>query len=98
MRKPSRLYAAKVHTPEEIVGIREACKVCFCSPSSARSDLTADLPPTTFVYLQLTRKVLNLAAAAIRVGVTTDEIDAIVHQETLKRDAYRSSHPSGLAT
>lgn len=40
--------------------------------------------------LQLTRKVLNLAAAAIAPGVTTDELDAIVHQETLKRDAYPS--------
>jgi hypothetical protein len=39
---------------------------------------------------QLTRKVLNLAAAAIAPGVTTDELDAIVHQETLKRDAYPS--------
>lgn len=26
MRKPSRLYAAKIHTPEEIAGLREACK------------------------------------------------------------------------
>jgi hypothetical protein len=30
MRKPSRLYAAKVHTPEEIAGMREACKASPC--------------------------------------------------------------------
>lgn len=39
--------------------------------------------------LQLGRKVLNVAAAAIKPGITTDEIDAIVHAECLKRDAYR---------
>jgi hypothetical protein len=27
MRRPARLYAAKVHTPEEIAGMREVCKV-----------------------------------------------------------------------
>ncbi|CED83990.1 methionine aminopeptidase [Phaffia rhodozyma] len=64
MRRPSRLYAAKVHTPEEIAGMREVCK--------------------------LGRKVLNIAAAAIKPGITTDELDAIVHAECLKRDAYPS--------
>lgn len=27
MRRPARLYAAKEHTPEEIAGMREVCKV-----------------------------------------------------------------------
>ena len=36
------------------------------------------------------REVLDIAAAAIRPGITTDQIDAIVHEETIKRDAYPS--------
>ena len=30
------------------------------------------------------RQVLDIAGQAVRVGVTTDEIDALVHQETIK--------------
>ncbi|KJA13970.1 hypothetical protein HYPSUDRAFT_150934 [Hypholoma sublateritium FD-334 SS-4] len=39
---------------------------------------------------RLTREVLDLAAAAIRPGVTTDEIDEIVHNATIERNAYPS--------
>ncbi|CAE6424589.1 unnamed protein product [Rhizoctonia solani] len=38
----------------------------------------------------LAREVLDIAAAAVRPGITTDEIDAIVHEETIKRGAYPS--------
>lgn len=40
--------------------------------------------------MQLTREVLDLAATAIRPGVTTDEIDEIVHNATIERNAYPS--------
>ncbi|KAL6945819.1 Methionine aminopeptidase 1 [Hanseniaspora uvarum] len=36
------------------------------------------------------REVLDLAGAAVRPGITTDEIDAIVHEETIKRNCYPS--------
>ncbi|KIY64928.1 methionine aminopeptidase [Cylindrobasidium torrendii FP15055 ss-10] len=36
------------------------------------------------------REVLDIAAAAIRPGITTDEIDEIVHNETIARDSYPS--------
>ncbi|GJN88330.1 hypothetical protein Rhopal_001295-T1 [Rhodotorula paludigena] len=36
------------------------------------------------------REVLDIAAAAIRPGITTLEIDAIVHEECIKRDSYPS--------
>lgn len=39
---------------------------------------------------KITREVLDIGAAAIRPGVTTDEIDAIVHQATIERNAYPS--------
>ncbi|KAI9490856.1 methionine aminopeptidase, type I [Zychaea mexicana] len=38
----------------------------------------------------ITREVLETAAAAVRVGVTTDEIDRIVHEATIERGAYPS--------
>ncbi|KAI8340258.1 peptidase M24, structural domain-containing protein [Chlamydoabsidia padenii] len=39
---------------------------------------------------RITREVLDVAAKAIRVGITTDELDRIVHEATLERDAYPS--------
>jgi len=36
------------------------------------------------------REVLDAAARAVKPGVTTDEIDRIVHEETIKRDCYPS--------
>ena len=32
----------------------------------------------------LAREILDLAGRAVAVGVTTDEIDELVHQETIK--------------
>lgn len=39
---------------------------------------------------RVAREVLDVATAAVRVGVTTDELDALVHAETLRRGAYPS--------
>ncbi|KAF5330899.1 hypothetical protein D9619_005556 [Psilocybe cf. subviscida] len=39
---------------------------------------------------RLTREVLDIAAAAVRPGITTDEIDEIVHNATIERNAYPS--------
>uniref|UniRef100_A0A8H8CND6 Methionine aminopeptidase n=1 Tax=Psilocybe cubensis TaxID=181762 RepID=A0A8H8CND6_PSICU len=39
---------------------------------------------------RLTREVLDIAASHIRPGVTTDEIDEIVHNATIERNAYPS--------
>ncbi|EPT05994.1 hypothetical protein FOMPIDRAFT_1026862 [Fomitopsis schrenkii] len=39
---------------------------------------------------RLAREVLDIAASHVRPGVTTDEIDEIVHNETIKRDSYPS--------
>ncbi|KAL4074463.1 peptidase M24, structural domain-containing protein [Scleroderma yunnanense] len=40
--------------------------------------------------LGLGREVLDLAASHVRPGITTDELDAIVHQATIDRNAYPS--------
>jgi len=39
---------------------------------------------------RVAREVLDVAGAMVTAGVTTDEIDARVHQETLQRGAYPS--------
>jgi methionyl aminopeptidase len=39
---------------------------------------------------RLGREVLEIAAAAVKPGVTTDDIDEIVHKATIERDAYPS--------
>ena len=36
------------------------------------------------------REVLDIAGRAVRVGITADELDKIVHAETIKRGAYPS--------
>ncbi|KAG0262669.1 Methionine aminopeptidase 1 [Mortierella polycephala] len=40
---------------------------------------------------QLAREVIDIGLAAIRVGVTTDEIDRIVHEATIERGCYPST-------
>ncbi|KAG1831796.1 methionine aminopeptidase [Suillus variegatus] len=52
---------------------------------------------------RLGREVLDIAAAMVRPGVTTDEIDAVVHQATIDRNAYPSplnyrNFPKSLCT
>lgn len=39
---------------------------------------------------QIGREVLDIAGKMVRPGVTTEEIDKVVHEETIKRDAYPS--------
>ncbi|KAL4635840.1 methionine aminopeptidase 1D, mitochondrial isoform X1 [Arapaima gigas] len=39
---------------------------------------------------QLARHILLLAGKSLKVGMTTDEIDFIVHQETIRHNAYPS--------
>lgn len=40
--------------------------------------------------LQIGREVLDLGAQAIKAGVTTDEIDRIIHEAIISHDAYPS--------
>jgi hypothetical protein len=39
---------------------------------------------------RMAREILDLAGRSVRVGMSTDEIDQLVHEETVKRGAYPS--------
>lgn len=54
-------------------------------------DVTHSMNPLALrVACRLGREVLDEAAKAVEVGVTTDEIDRIVHEATVDRDCYPS--------
>ncbi|KAG0670010.1 Methionine aminopeptidase 1 [Maudiozyma exigua] len=62
-----------------------------------KNDRTNEIPVYTKEEIKkirkaciLGREVLDIAAAAVRPGITTDEIDKIVHDETIKRNSYPS--------
>lgn len=44
---------------------------------------------------RLAREVLDIAAAALKPGITTDEIDQIVHDECIKRDVSAGTRQGG---
>ena len=79
----------KVLDDEEIEGMRVACRVIhFQSIQAIRI-----VPNQSFNYfnaLKLAREVLNEAAKVADVGVTTDEIDRVVHEAAIERECYPS--------
>ncbi|KAJ2033407.1 Methionine aminopeptidase 1 [Coemansia sp. RSA 922] len=52
--------------------------------------MSADEIEKMRVVCRLGREILDIAARALRVGITTDEIDRIVHEATIERRAYPS--------
>ncbi|EJD44034.1 methionine aminopeptidase [Auricularia subglabra TFB-10046 SS5] len=52
--------------------------------------LSKELQDKMRVCSKLAREVLDIAGAAVKPGITTDEIDAIVHQAIIERNAYPS--------
>ena len=41
---------------------------------------------------KVAREVLDIAGRAVRAGITTDEIDTLVHEETVKVRARENNH------
>lgn len=80
----------KINTKADQDGVRQSATVRFalCFRTTSFVGLFADLATST--PTQLAREVLELAAAAAKPGVTTDEIDKIVFAEAIKRDCYPS--------
>ena len=48
--------------------------------------------PACLPSCQVGRQILDLAARAIRPGVSTDEIDAIVHEATIQAGRLAGAH------
>lgn len=46
---------------------------------------------------RLAREVLDIAAAAIRPGITTDDLDKIVHEACIERNVRRAPGPSAAS-
>ncbi|CAE6487259.1 unnamed protein product [Rhizoctonia solani] len=100
----------KILTVEQQESMRIVCRVTCSGGSrhcgfrdSSRHILTVEQQESMRIVCRLAREVLDIAASAIRPGITTDDLDAIVHEETIKRDAYPSplnyrNFPKSLCT
>ena len=71
--------------PGEVAGYDNAA--AKCTEYDPAYHLLAGFDPHAKSYLT---SRLDAAAAAVDVGVTTDELDRIVHEETVDRDCYPS--------
>ncbi|ORX58315.1 methionyl aminopeptidase 1 [Hesseltinella vesiculosa] len=64
------------------------------SEEKARGDAIKVLSPEEIQGMRecckIAREVLDIGAAAVRPGITTDEIDRIIHEATIERGAYPS--------
>ncbi|KXN73971.1 methionine aminopeptidase-like protein 1 [Conidiobolus coronatus NRRL 28638] len=72
---------AKDGIPRSELALRNSSKIKVLEPSEIEA---------MKVVCNLAREVLDLGAAAIKVGATTDEIDRVVHEATIERNAYPS--------
>ncbi|KAF9585710.1 Methionine aminopeptidase 1 [Lunasporangiospora selenospora] len=65
------------------------------SEQNIRSSSTIEvLPPKDIEIMRkvckIAREIIDIGVAAVRVGVTTDEIDRVIHEATIERGAYPS--------
>lgn len=66
--------------------------------SEQKRDYTTKIPIYTEEQIKIIkqaatfgREILDAAAEIVKAGITTEEIDELVHNETIKRDAYPST-------
>ena len=87
-KSPKRLVPESIPRPDyAVTGIP-------VGEQQARSDQTRVLSPEEIekmrVACRLGREVIDAAAAVVKVGVTTDEIDRVVHDASVARNCYPS--------
>ena len=73
-RVAKRSSLIKQLTPEEIEGMRIACRV------REKVQFVNFYLLIVLFFIKFGREVLDIAAASIKPGVTADEIDRIVHE------------------
>jgi methionyl aminopeptidase len=86
-------WKIEVKSAADVAGMRIAGRVARegAEPAVGLGSLArADAAALTSRVLTSVRAVLDLAGALVAPGVTTDSIDALVHEEALKRGAYPS--------
>ena len=68
------------------------CHISLLASATEYPSLSSNGPVADYIRLsyQLAREVLDIAFAAVRPGITTDTIDAIVHDAIIERNAYPS--------
>ncbi len=76
-REAKRASVITQLTEEEIKRMRVTCTVRELAHSWTLDWLVVSDP---VCFLQLAREVMDIAARAVRLGVTTDEIDRLVHE------------------
>lgn len=86
------------HYLKKVSEVNLACKlvthslndIVFLTGNTTIKVLDDDEIESMRVSCKLGREVLDEAAKAIAVGVTTDEIDRVVHEAAIERDCYPS--------
>ncbi|KAL5529160.1 hypothetical protein ACEPAG_5134 [Sanghuangporus baumii] len=87
---PRRTVPSHIPRPDyadDVRGESKSERLAFVTPPHILSPEEQEKMRTV---CRLGREILDIAGAAVKPGITTDEIDAIVHQATIERDAYPS--------
>ena len=69
----------EVKSPDEIKRMKESCLIGLLN-----------LFKSLFIIFNIARKALDIGHKAVKPGVTTDEIDKIVHEFIISQQAYPS--------
>ncbi|KAF8323195.1 methionine aminopeptidase [Clavulina sp. PMI_390] len=85
---PKRAVPDDIEKPDYVNdGIPHSERLAYASPIKV---LSAEEIAGVREACRLSREVLDIVASHLRPGITTDELDVIVHEETIKRKAYPS--------
>ncbi|MCO5575893.1 hypothetical protein L7F22_029699 [Adiantum nelumboides] len=80
----------EIKTPEQIERMRETCRQFLLQLWAYRPCQYSTIHAQGLISSKVAREVLDAAARAIKPGVTTDEIDDVVHKATISAGGYPS--------
>ncbi|KAH8117423.1 methionine aminopeptidase [Phellopilus nigrolimitatus] len=87
---PKRVVPSHIRRPDYANDVRGFSKSESLEQTRPPRILRSEEQEKLRTACKLAREVLDLAAAAIKPGITTDEIDEVVHNATIERNAYPS--------